>query len=189
MMAARHARALARHAPDEAKVAAGLADGLKRTLQQVRRIWRGLAPVDVASGGLVVALAQLAEQTCLAATTRCVFRCDQPIALSDPNVATNLFQIAQEAVSNAVRHADAERITISLSAADDCCELTVEDDGLGMPEVVDPLSEGMGLRIMRHRANLIGAKFTVDTPAEGGTRITCRVSVWCEPERDMAATN
>lgn len=189
MMAARHARALARHAPDEAEIAAGLAAGLKRTLQQVRRISRGLAPVDIESGGLVVALAQLAEQTNLAATTHCEFRCDRPITVSDPDIATHLYQIAQEAVSNAVRHADAASIKISLCAtADGYCELMVEDDGCGMPEFLDPLSEGMGLRIMQHRANLIGAKFAVETPGKGGTCVICRINVRREPERRAFAT-
>jgi two-component system, LuxR family, sensor kinase FixL len=175
MMAARHARALAGSSPAEAEVAASLVDGLKRTLQQVRRISRGLAPVDIESGGLIVALAQLAEQTGLAATAECAFRCDQAIRLSDPSVATHLYQIAQEAVANAVKHADAARIEIKLGTVDGYCELTVKDNGRGIPHTTESVPAGMGMRIMRYRAKLIGAKFTIETPARGGTRVVCRV--------------
>lgn len=175
MMAVRHARTLEQIAPAEAEIAHEMVDGLKRTLQQVRRVSRGLAPVDIEAGGLVVALAQLAEQTSFAATSDCTFRCDAPVRVNDPGVATHLYQIAREAVANAVRHADAERITMTLAPVDGSVELAIEDNGRGDSRMLEPADSGMGLKIMRYRADLIGGKLSIRSSAQQGTRIVCRV--------------
>jgi PAS domain S-box-containing protein len=177
MMASRHAEALAGDSHADAEVAAGLVEGLKRTLQQVRRISRGLAPVGIESGGLMVALAQLAEQTGLAATADCRFRCSEPVNVADPAAATQLYYIAREAVTNAVKHAGASVITIRLDSDDGYCELSVDDDGSGIAESVDPQPAGLGLKTMRYRAGLIGARFSIDTSPRRGTCIVCRVPV------------
>lgn len=180
MMGVKLAESLKDHSPKHADAAASLVEGLKRTLQQVRRISRGLAPVDIEAGGLTVALAQLAEQTRLMAPTECIFRCESPVVLRDPGVANHLYRIAQEAISNALKHAQARTITIVLDADSRFCRLTIEDDGQG----IDPAhngskregsENGTGLRIMRYRANLIGAQFRVGEVPTGGTRICCRM--------------
>jgi two-component system, LuxR family, sensor kinase FixL len=175
MMAVKLARALEDHSPANAQAAAALVDGLKRTLQQVRRISRGLAPVDIEAGGLTVALAQLAEQTRLMATTECIFRCENPVVLRDPGVANHLYRIAQEAITNAIKHAHARTITIVLDADSRFCRLTVEDDGQGIDPSHNGSGQGTGLRIMQYRANLIGAQFRVEQVSTGGTRIRCRI--------------
>lgn len=175
MMAGNLAQQLQRAAPEVAAGADSLVEGLKRTLQQVRRISRGLAPVDIEAGGLTVALAQLAEQTSLAATSECVFRCEHPVRIANPAVASHLYRIAQEAVSNAVKHAGAHTISIGLQVDGGFCELSIEDDGCGMPADPDPRSEGMGQKIMRYRSDLIGGRFRIDRAASGGTRVLCQV--------------
>jgi two-component system, LuxR family, sensor kinase FixL len=175
MMAAKLAGALEEHSPDDADAAASLVAGLKRTLQQVRRISRGLAPVDIEAGGLTVALAQLAEQTRLMATTECIFRCENPVVLRDPGVANHLYRIAQEAITNALKHAHARTITIVLDADSRFCRLSVEDDGQGIDATRNGSGEGTGLRIMRYRANLIGAHFHAEQASPSGTRIGCRI--------------
>lgn len=175
LMAAKLTQRLRRERASEAEAAATLVAGLQRTLQQVRRIARGLAPMSIETGGLSVALAQLAEQTRFAGTTDCVFHSDRPVTLQDPGVAAHLYRIAQEAVSNAVKHAQATTITITLSAAGGICELTVEDDGVGLDERQLSPVDGMGMRMMRYRANLIGARFRAVRIDSGGTRIICQV--------------
>lgn len=175
MMAAKLAQSLEERCPHEAESAAVLVAGLKRTLQQVRRISRGLAPVDIEAGGLIVALAQLAEQTRLMATTECVFRCENPVVLRDPGAANHVYRIAQEAIANALKHAHATTITITLDTDGRFCRLLVEDNGHGFDPATNGAGEGTGLRIMRYRANLIGAQFRVQTAPRGGTRICCRL--------------
>ena len=84
----------------------------------------------------------------------------------------HLYRIAQEATHNAIRHGRAGRVTIRLTGGDDGVALTVTDDGVGLP---DDAAEhgGMGLRIMHHRANTIGARLDVRRRARGGTEVAC----------------
>jgi len=83
-----------------------------------------------------------------------------------------LFRIAQEAVSNAVRHGRAARIDISLSCADGNGLLIIDDDGIGLPRG-PRRSGGIGLHTMEYRARMIGASLTVRRRPLGGTRVTC----------------
>lgn len=87
----------------------------------------------------------------------------------DPEHKIHLYRIAQEATTNAIKHAGASRILVSLSASGDRIELRIEDDGKGF----DPTaaSGGLGLATMRQRAALIGAELDCTTAPGGGTRL------------------
>jgi signal transduction histidine kinase len=96
--------------------------------------------------------------------------------LLDENAATNLFRIAQEAVLNAARHADAQSISLRLAVTGADLELLVVDDGKGF----DPLEVargGTGLRIMRFRAQLVGGYLAVESRPGAGTTLRCRCPV------------
>ncbi|MAT15197.1 MAG: hypothetical protein CMJ46_08010 [Planctomyces sp.] len=149
-------------------------DGLKRTLQQVRQISRGMAPVNIGAGGLPAALAHLAHQSSQSSALQCEFH-GQSSTISDPTIANHLYQIAREAVANAMRHAEANRIQISLTENKIFHQLTIEDDGNGFLHTRDKLADGMGLKTMQYRANLIGGEFSIETPASGGTCVIFRI--------------
>jgi signal transduction histidine kinase len=84
----------------------------------------------------------------------------------------HLYRIAQEAVNNALKHAMAKEIRLGLERREDTLVLEVEDDGDGLPD--SPSAEGgIGLRVMRHRAELIGGTLEIGSPPAGGTRIAC----------------
>ncbi len=84
-------------------------------------------------------------------------------------------RIAQEALTNALRHADATRIDVSLSCEDGVTGLEVRDNGVGrQPNAGHADTGGLGLRIMRHRANAIGAEFAIEDAPDGGTIVRCR---------------
>src|SRR5207245_8748352 len=87
-------------------------------------------------------------------------------------VATQLYRIAQEAVTNAVRHSEAAHITIRLLTEGPATTLTVTDDGVGIYNRL-PNANGIGLRIMRHRAVSIGASFAAGPGAGRGTVVRC----------------
>lgn len=95
--------------------------------------------------------------------------------IHDNTVATHLFYIAQEAVQNAIKHGAAKRITIDLSAEEDLITLEIADNGRGFRE--DVPTKGMGLRIMHHRANMIGAAFQVKSNPPEGVVAKCSVRV------------
>ena len=94
-----------------------------------------------------------------------------PLPLGN-GVSSHLFRIAQEAVRNAIRHGGAKNIEVSLNTQNRCLNLVVQDDGSGLPPAPER-GEGLGLRIMAHRAQMIGATFTVERRPAGGTLVQC----------------
>jgi PAS domain S-box-containing protein len=155
--------------------------GLQRSQRELRAVLRGLLPVAVDSEGLMAALADLAGRTQEEGRVNCVFKCAQPVAVADNVTATHVYLIAQEAVHNAVKHAHAHTVRISL-AANGGLVLSVRDDGVGMPARSEG-KRGLGLRIMRNRAAIIGAKLTIEPGAPSGTVVTCALPrKYHEPE-------
>ena len=156
--------------------AARINDLLHEMQDQLRAISRGLVPVEVDAGGLMAALNQLAKRTSDRHEVATEFQCDTPVAIDDDVVATNLYHIAQEAVHNAVKHAVAAHITITLEQTDNQVLLTIADDGEGMPDHEGEFT-GLGNRIMRYRAGIVGASLTVHSSERKGTTLTCVLPV------------
>jgi two-component system CheB/CheR fusion protein len=148
-----------------------MTQGLQRSRQELRAVLRGLLPVAVDSEGLMAALADLAERTQQEGKVSCVFDCPMSVSVAENVTATQLYLIAQEAVHNAVKHANARTVRIRLKA-DGGLGLSVQDDGIGMPSG-SPESHGLGLRIMHNRAAIIGAKLTLEPARPTGTVVTC----------------
>ncbi len=88
-------------------------------------------------------------------------------------IATHLYRIAQEAVSNAVKHGKSQMIVIYLRGRADTVELQVSDDGGGFPLVRPEPSAGMGLHIMDYRARAIGGTLRFESRTEGGVIVSC----------------
>jgi PAS domain S-box-containing protein len=141
---------------------------------QTRSLARGLHPVEPESNGLMVALESLARRTKSLFRIGCRFNCRPPVLIADNVTATHLYRIAQEATTNAIKHSKAGRIEISLSKTPERIHLEVTDNGAGMPAPPRENS-GMGLRIMRYRAGMIGGSLAVHNESGGGTAIICTV--------------
>ncbi len=105
--------------------------GLRRCRQELRTVIRGLLPVAVDTEGLMAALADLADRTRQEGKPSCTFECPRPVYLADNHAATQLYLIAQEAVHNALKHARARNIRISLES-NQMLVLCVQDDGIGL---------------------------------------------------------
>jgi signal transduction histidine kinase len=158
----------------EHRLARKIREGLQRTLTQVRNLAHGLVPVEMDAGGLMSALQQMAQRRSEIYGIQVTFRCDDPVELRDNEKANQLFLIAREAVLNAVKHGKAQQIEIGLWRDDEWVNLTVHDNGIGIPPNVDP-NAGSGLRIMRHRAGLIGGHLTIQGSRDEGTLVSCLV--------------
>jgi nitrate/nitrite-specific signal transduction histidine kinase len=102
----------------------------------------------------------------------CSLRCKVPVTVHNEAAVTQLYLIAQEAVTNAVKHANPDHIEISLSRANGNIVVAVKDDGTGIPEELDKQS-GMGLKIMRYRAGIVNASLEISRNASGGTLVIC----------------
>lgn len=139
---------------------------------QIRGVARGLRPVELDEGGLLAALQELAEQA--ESRLPCEVRTTGEPRVYDNDVATHLYRIAHEAVANAVRHSHATKIVIRLRQSADHLTLKVEDDGVGLAPAADA-NGGMGLRIMRYRANSIGARLDIASRVPRGAVVTCSV--------------
>jgi len=154
------------------KLVERMVHGLKRCQQELRTVMQGLLPVAVDSEGLMAALSDLAVRIRLEGKANCKFDCPEPVSVADNLTATHLYLIVQEAVHNAVKHAQPRNIRISLKS-NHLLLLSVQDDGIGMPAQPTESHGGLGLRIMRNRAAIIGAKLTIQPAQPTGTLITC----------------
>jgi PAS domain S-box-containing protein len=172
MLAQRLVGLLARKALPEVVAATKIVDGLEHTLGQVRALSKGLVPVEVDAEGLMVALAELAARTSEMNSITCAFACDPPVCMRDNQMATHVYRMTQEALTNAVKHGRATRIAVRLTAEGDQVILQITDNGKGFA-YAHPETTGMGLRIMRYRAELIGAQLTIGPAEPRGTCVTC----------------
>jgi signal transduction histidine kinase len=137
-----------------------------------RKLAKGLHPVEMEADGLMQALEDLAAISSDLFKVVSRFECDSPVLIRDTVASAHLYRIAQEAISNAVKHGKARTITILLETLDDGISLTIKDDGAGLPDAL-PQTAGMGLRIMAHRASIIGATFQARRGDSGGTIVSC----------------
>ena len=147
---------------------------INEAVAQSRNLARGLHPVEPEPNGLMAALESLAARTKKLFQVRCHFSCRRPVLIPDNTVATHLFRIAQEAVTNAIKHGKPGHIEISLTRTPARISLAVKDDGSGMP-ARRRKKAGMGLHIMRYRAGMIGGSLAVQKEPGGGTTVVCTV--------------
>jgi PAS domain S-box-containing protein len=158
----------------EARRLSRIMEVLNEAIWQTRNLSRGLHPVEPEPNGLMAALEALAVRTKKLFHVPCHFKCRRPVLVHDNAVATHLFRIAQEAVTNAIKHASPGRIVISLTETPGRVCLAVNDDGSGLP-ARRRKPAGMGLRIMRYRAGMIGGSVAVQNELGGGTTVVCTV--------------
>ena len=140
--------------------------------EQSRTLSHALVPVALQEEHLAAALENLCREQEELSGMVLQFDGDREERLPrNKETAMHFYRIAHEAVINARRHADADRIWVQLGRTDGQLEMIVQDDGVGMPEDIDEV-QGMGVRTMRYRANLIGASlsFEAGEEASGGTR-------------------
>ena len=151
-----------------------LAERVRDAAGRIRQLARGLSPVDRDEGGLESALEELASSTAKLTGISCSFVCQGPAPNLEGTAAVHLFRIAQEAVSNAVKHGRAQTVVIALDTGDGACSLRVSDDGIGfVPSVIE--KKGMGLSIMRYRARTIGGGLEIQSNLPTGTVVACTI--------------
>ncbi|HKK26553.1 MAG TPA: sensor histidine kinase [Gemmatimonadota bacterium] len=153
-----------------------LRDEMAESLEMVRRLARRLHPPELGELGLESALRAhtraVSEQTGL----RVEMSADAPLPELAPDVALVLYRIAEEALVNAVRHADASSLGVRLGRNTDDVTLVVEDDGRGLPAgASEGEGAGLGLLGMRERARRAGGSLEIDSVPGRGTRVVLSV--------------
>ena len=157
----------------EAAEAARIVGLVNEAINKTRELAHGLLPVISDAHGLMSALRRWAAEVQDLFNITCRFQVDEPVLIYDANMSTHLYRIAQEAVNNAIKHGRARNIVISLAAGDEYGTLTIENDGLGLPEG-PARGSGMGMQIMNYRARMIGGSLKVENGELRGVVISCR---------------
>jgi two-component system, LuxR family, sensor kinase FixL len=149
-----------------------IADLAATALKQVKSISHGLYPVELERNGLSTALHQLANQQDALFQISCTYESSLGDSDIDMHTAVHLYRIAQEAISNAIKHAHPSHIHVQFKRVRNAIRLSITDDGCGMPQQL-PERKGLGLAIMQYRATMIGGEFALKAARGSGTTVTC----------------
>jgi two-component system sensor histidine kinase UhpB len=152
-----------------------VADAVRESLDEVRRIARELRPEALDDLGLVNALIALCRRVDAQQGPRVERELEAALPLLPAEVELVLYRIAQESLTNALRHSDARSVTVSLRADADSVTLRVADDGKGMPKQLP--AGTAGLAGMRERALLVGGRLTIDSRPGQGTEVRLTIPV------------
>jgi signal transduction histidine kinase len=167
---------LAKGRAAESKDAGKIHTLIQQAISHTRDVAQHLATLDLRHSTLQAALEGLAEHARNSFEVACRFKAEGTIPSLEPHVMMQLYKIAQEAVTNAIKHGKAHKVGISLSNGSDRVVLKIHNDGKPFPDLTSR-STGMGLRIMNYRASLIGASLEIKGVGAKGTRVTCSVPV------------
>jgi two-component system CheB/CheR fusion protein len=171
-----HANRLERQSPKAAQTLNESAQTVNRNVNLARDLARGLQPAELTAAGLNRSLRDLAEQAGESRAIHCEFRGARGVRVRDDTVALHLYRIAQEAVANAVKHSGAKNILITLDRDNGVICLTVGDDGKGLS--ARKRHKGLGLHLMKYRANVLGGRLQIESGKRHGTTVTA-----CLPSR------
>jgi PAS domain S-box-containing protein len=142
-------------------------------IESTRAMARGLAPVGADRGGLIAGLQSMAVRGMERYGVRAQFNTSLRETLSlEDGAATHLYRIAQEAFTNAIRHGRVTQITIDLATDNGSLTLSVQDNGRGFDER-NATSNGMGMKLMRYRAQMLGGDVTIANNKGGGVVVRC----------------
>jgi two-component system sensor kinase FixL len=159
-----------------------LAGGLHEALTQVRALARGLMPVQIDADRFMISLKEITKNIEQQSNIPIKLQIDDTVQLFDDATAAHLYRIVQESLNNAIKHADASRIKVSLKTEQNHGVLEVIDNGIGIPLDLED-STGLGLNIMRHRCGLFDGEITINPAGERGTKVCCRFPI--NPEESV----
>jgi two-component system sensor histidine kinase UhpB len=152
-----------------------LAAELHSTLDEIRRIARELRPEALDDLGLVNALIALSSRAARQGGLQIERRFPEDLPRLSPELELVIYRVAQEALTNVLRHAEASRCLLTLQLTEQTVELQISDDGRGMPERVDDAT--VGIEGMRERAALARGSLEIHSELEGGTTVSLRVPI------------
>jgi PAS domain S-box-containing protein len=149
---------------------------LRDVTREARNFARGLSPVHLEANGLMSALETLCANTAKLFNIACNFTSRRQVLMTNNATATQLYRIAQEAIGNAIKHGHAKSVTVALNEAAGTVSLTISDTGRGFTREIANI-DGMGLRIMEYRAELIGATVAINSTPGVGTTVVCKLNL------------
>jgi PAS domain S-box-containing protein len=151
------------------------AETVNRNVVIARALAGGLQAIELSASGLKHALQELAAQACENTGIKCHFKVGRGVRVPDDAVALHLYRVAQEAVTNAVKHSGAKNILIALDHDKTHVCISVQDDGKGFSVERRRKGKGLGLHMMRYRANALGGELKIERRKTGGMDVTCKI--------------
>lgn len=149
---------------------------IKEADEYAKALAHGLVHVDFEKEGLHTALKQLCRQVEKLFNIECIFHNRADVSICNNLQAMHLYRITQEAISNAVKHGKAGNIEIDLSAHNSTLELSIKDDGIGFSESQKKeKKQGMGIHIMRYRANILSGRIEIKETKDKKTKVVCHI--------------
>ncbi len=158
----------------EAEEAAKIHGLVQETMSHTSHLARDLATLDWKESDLPAALKGLAVHAQQLFNVNCAFKAEGKIPALEPHMRSHLYKIAQESLTNAIKHGKAKRVGINLSNGGNQIVLTVQNDGKPFPDLKGHAT-GMGVRIMTYRASVIGGSLEIKGAGQSGTRVVCSV--------------
>lgn len=152
-----------------------ISDMILNATDQARDTARGLYPGELEGSSLMNSLEELVVRSQNTSHISCVFYCPEPILIDNNDAATHLYRIAQEGVSNAIKHGKAQLIEVSLTQEKNGITLVIKDNGVGFVRDQSN-SNGIGLHIMRYRAHMMNASFHVEPNIPHGVILICQLA-------------
>jgi signal transduction histidine kinase len=163
------------HGPEVIDIASRLTGLIDQAKSDIRKLSHALALSEITPDKLVAALESLVEVARVPGDVDCRMEYASTVDIEDEFTATQLYRIAQEALNNSIKHAEPGIVLLALRRGEDGSSiLEIRDDGSGFSEEMLK-GPGIGLRIMRHRAQLIEAELEITSAEDGGTIVRCTV--------------
>lgn len=150
-----------------------ISDMLLTTVDKARDTARGLYPGEMSGSSLIHALEDLVAKC---ENVACSFHCPEPIVIDDNLMAAHLYRIAQEGVSNALKHAKARHIELSFTRHAGKIILAIKDDGVGLSGDTKQ-EKGIGMKIMKNRSRMLGGVFQMKSNTPQGVILECVFSI------------
>lgn len=163
---------LAESSLPEAAEATKIVQLVNESIRMTRELARGLLPVVSEPHGLMSALERWAGEVSELFHVSCCFECSDTVLVHNEVLADHLYRLAQEAVTNAIKHGRARGIAIGLAVVKGGGVLTIRDDGCGF-DVIPKSQTGLGLRIMNYRAKMMSGSLSVQSSLNNGTVVRC----------------
>jgi signal transduction histidine kinase len=149
-----------------------LVELIDKSITRVKQVSSRLAPQVLKTPEIYPALSMLASDVNEHTGLRCTLHCSRQEDFDVSDATIQLFRIAEEGVTNALKHSQGSSIDLFFGRRDDSYVLEVLDDGIGIPDEGKRV-EGVGLRSIRYRARLVHGSVDIDRRSEGGTRLAC----------------
>ncbi len=165
---------LGKSCPGESAEAGRIHELVQQAMNHASDLAHDLATLDFQANSLVDALAGLAVHASKLFGIACKFKAEGPGPVLDPNSVRQLYKIAQESVTNAIKHGKSKKVTIHLTTHPRELELSVQNSGTPFPDLRGR-EGGMGLRIMQYRTSLLNGTLEIKGQGARGTLVTCTV--------------